>query len=101
MTFPIVPTDIRVTRQILGDDPDLMIVAFRFDAGAEGKRHEHRHVQSTYVESGRFTFDLDGVEHDLGPGDSLIVPSGLRHGCICQADGTLIDNFKPRRDDFL
>lgn len=101
MSFPVVPTDPGVTRQILAENPDLMVVAFRFDAEAEGKLHNHPHVQATYVESGRFTFTVDGEEHDLRPGDSLVIPSDVRHGCTCHEAGTLIDTFTPRRDDFL
>ena len=101
MTHPVIPADPGVTRQILAENPDLMVVAFRFEGGARGKLHDHPHVQATYVESGRFTFTLDGSEHDLGPGDSLIIPSGARHGCVCHEAGTLIDTFTPRRDDFL
>ena len=36
-----------------------MVVAFRFsEAGAEGALHNHPHVQSTFVESGRFRFTV-------------------------------------------
>ncbi|TRW94198.1 cupin domain-containing protein [Paracoccus sp. M683] len=101
MTYPIVPTDPGVTRQVLAENPDMMVVAFRFDSGAKGALHNHPHVQSTYVEAGRFTFLLDGAEHELGPGDSLVIPSRAQHGCICHEAGTLIDTFTPRRDDFL
>lgn len=101
MTYPVIPTDPGVTRQVLADHPDMMVVAFRFEDGAEGKLHEHPHVQSTYVQAGRFTFTLDGTEHDLCAGDSLVIPSRARHGCICHEAGTLIDTFTPRRDDFL
>lgn len=101
MTFPVVPADPGVTRQVLAENPDLMVVAFRFEQGATGKQHDHPHVQSTYVESGHFTFTVEGTEHDLGPGDSVVIPSGARHGCRCRAPGTLIDTFTPRRDDFL
>jgi len=79
----------------------MMVVAFRLDAGAEGRLHDHPHVQATYVLAGRFTFTVDGRAHDLGPGASLIVPSGARHGCVCREAGALIDVFTPRRDDFL
>ncbi|MEM7710800.1 MAG: cupin domain-containing protein [Pseudomonadota bacterium] len=101
-SFPIVPTGQDVTRQVLSDHPDLMVVAFRFDAeGAEGKRHDHPHVQSTYVESGRFRFTLGEEVREVGPGDSFVVPSGLPHGCICLEPGRLVDCFTPRRNDFL
>ncbi|MBV0912221.1 cupin domain-containing protein [Anianabacter salinae] len=101
MTFPVVPTDPGVSRQVLAETAALMVVAFRFKAGAEGKLHDHPHVQATYVEAGRFAFTVDGVTHDLRPGDSLVIPSGARHGCTCVEAGTLIDTFAPRRDDFL
>ncbi len=99
--YPIVHVDTGVTRQVLSHTPDLMVVAFRFDQGAEGKLHRHPHVQSTYVESGQFSFRIDDTVHVLGPGDSVVVPSNALHGCECKMKGVLIDSFTPRRDDFL
>ena len=101
MSHPIVPTDPGVTRQVLAHSPEMMTVAFRFAAGAEGKPHDHRHLQATYVESGHFTFHVAGKPHELRPGDSLVIASHVRHGCTCREAGTLIDTFAPRRDDFL
>ena len=100
--FPIVPTGEHVTRQVLSDHPDLMVGAFRSEAsGAIGALHSHPHVQSTYVESGRFRFTLGDREQEFGPGDSFVIPSEQTHGCLCLVPGTLIDSFTPRRDDFL
>ena len=101
-TYPAVPADPGVTRQVLSESPELMVVAFRFGhEGAEGKLHNHPHIQSTYVESGRFLFQVDGEEIEVGPGDSFVIPSMAIHGCRCLEPGTLIDTFTPRRDDFL
>ena len=100
--FPVISTGENVTRQVLSDHPDLMVVAFRFGAvGAVGDLHNHPHVQSTYVESGRFRFTLGDEQTEVGPGDSFVIPSGMTHGCECLAPGTLVDCFTPRRDDFL
>lgn len=100
--YPVVPTGENVTRQVLSDHPALMVVAFRFDKlGAVGALHNHPHVQSTYVESGRFRFIMGDAEREVGPGDSFVVPSDLPHGCVCLEPGTLVDCFTPRRDDFL
>ncbi|MBB3988244.1 quercetin dioxygenase-like cupin family protein [Sagittula marina] len=99
--FPVVSPDTGVTRQVLADAPDLMVVSFRFDEGAQGALHSHPHVQSTYVESGRFRFTLSGEDFEVGPGDSFVIPSGAEHGCVCLAPGQLVDCFTPRRDDFL
>ncbi len=100
-TYPEVPSGPGATRQVLADSPDLMVVAFRFQAGGEGALHDHPHVQATYVQSGRFAFTVDGRDFEVGPGDSFVIPSGVRHGCRALEDGVLIDTFTPRRDDFL
>lgn len=97
--YPIVPTGPNVTRQVLSDHEELMVVAFRF--GASGALHSHPHVQSTYVKSGRFRFTLGQEEREFGPGDSFVIPSEQTHGCVCLVPEVLIDTFTPRRDDFL
>lgn len=100
--YPVVETGPDITRQVLADHPDLMVVAFCFNAaGAEGALHNHPHVQSTYVKSGRFRFSVDGVETEVSAGDSFVVPSNAVHGCVCLEAGMLVDCFTPRRDDFL
>lgn len=88
-------------RTVLAHSPELMVVSFVFGAGDEGALHSHPHVQSTYVRSGRFRFTQDGRQFEVGPGDSFVIPSGAVHGCLCLEPGELIDNFTPRRDDFL
>lgn len=100
-TYPAVLADPGVTRQVLSEAPEMMVVSFRFDLGAVGKRHSHPHVQATYVKSGRFRFSLGDEEFDVSPGDSFVIPSGVEHGTVCLEAGELIDNFAPRRDDFL
>lgn len=100
--FPVIQAGPDVTRQVLAESRELMVVAFRFTAiGAEGARHSHPHVQSTYCASGRFRFTLGETVFEIGPGDAFVIPSGIAHGCICLEPGELIDSFTPRRDDFL
>ncbi|QPM92410.1 cupin domain-containing protein [Pseudooceanicola algae] len=101
-TFPEITTGPDVTRQVLSDHPDLMVVAFRFgETGAEGALHDHPHVQATFCESGRFLFTVGDRSFEVAPGDSFVVPSGVTHGCRCIEPGLLVDSFTPRRDDFL
>jgi quercetin dioxygenase-like cupin family protein len=99
--YPIARPDAGVTRQVLSETEDMMTVIFRFEAGAVGALHSHPHVQSTYVNSGKFLFHIDGQDFELETGDSLIIPGNAVHGCQCQEAGELIDTFTPRRDDFL
>ncbi len=90
-----------VKRQVLSENEMLMVVAFTFPTGGKGDLHNHPHHQSTYVESGRFTFSIDGEEFEVKTGDSFVIPSNAIHGCVCHEAGRLIDTFTPRRDDFL
>lgn len=101
MTYPKVAAGPGVTRQVLAENPELMVVEFCINLGAEGKIYNHPHVQSTYIKSGRFSFIIDGETHELGEGDSVVIPSNAKHGCVCHEAGSLIDTFTPRRDDFL
>jgi quercetin dioxygenase-like cupin family protein len=99
--FPSVDAPHGVTRQVLSENPDLMMVSFTFPEGGRGDLHNHVHVQSTYVESGHFTFSIDGEDFEVKAGDSFVIPSNAVHGCVCHEAGRLIDTFTPRRDDFL
>jgi quercetin dioxygenase-like cupin family protein len=100
--FPKIETAPNVTRQVLADAPDLMVVAFRFAAtGAEGALHSHPHVQATYVQAGRFRFSIGQQTREAGPGDAFVIPAGVPHGCVCIEPGLMVDTFTPRRDDFL
>ncbi|KPB02308.1 cupin domain-containing protein [Ahrensia marina] len=99
--FPIVDAGNGVNRQVLSQNEQLMVVAFNFEKGGEGTLHSHPHIQSTYVESGSFTFTIDGESFDVKAGDSFVIPANSVHGCKCHCEGRLIDTFTPRRDDFL
>lgn len=100
-TFPPVDAGHGVTRRVLAERPELMVVEFAFGEGARGLPHSHPHVQSTYVASGRFAFTVAGETRVIGPGDSLVIASGAEHSCEAVEPGVLIDTFAPRRDDFL
>jgi quercetin dioxygenase-like cupin family protein len=99
--YPAVAAGPGVTRQVLTDAPDLMLVAVRFEAGAVGPPHSHPHIQATYVRSGRFRFTVAGKDCEVGPGETVTMKADERHGCVCLESGELIDSFTPRREDFL
>ncbi len=90
-----------VTRQVLSQTSELMVVAFNFERGAEGSISKHPHVQSTCAESGRFRFTQGTRTLLVEPGDCFIIPSDISHGRVCLEAGRLTDCFTPRRDDFL
>lgn len=88
-------------RRVLADAPELMLVEFAFEKGAVGALHNHPHIQVTYVKTGRFEFTVGNKVSVVGPGDSVVIPTEVIHGCVALEAGSLIDSFAPRRDDFL
>jgi quercetin dioxygenase-like cupin family protein len=98
---PTMPAEPGVTRQILGHDPELMMVRVTFEKGAVGYLHSHPHRQVTYVERGRFEFVLNGTTSTLEAGDCWFVPPGVPHGATAVEPGVLIDVFTPARAEFL
>lgn len=90
-----------VRRQILGYNDDMMLVKVSFEKGAVGDPHTHPHSQLTYVESGIFTFTVDGKTERVVKGDGIYMPPNSLHGCTCEEAGMLIDTFSPMRKDFL
>ena len=89
------------TRRVLAWNDQLMAVEVSFETGAVGAEHSHPHTQCSYVLSGRFSYSVEGESTELGPGDSIVVPSGLPHGTVCLEKGVLLDIFTPCRQDFL
>lgn len=90
-----------VDRRVRAENPDMMVVEFRFAAGGTGALHCHPHTQSTYVRSGVFDFTMGGETRRISAGDCFVIPPDVEHGCICIEAGLLVDGFTPRRDDFL
>ena len=90
-----------VERGVLAYDDRLMAVEVSFEAGAEGAPHTHPHTQLSYVLSGSFRYFVEEESVILNRGDSIVVPGGLVHGTTCLEEGTLLDVFTPKRDDFL
>lgn len=88
-------------RQLLTFDDNLMMVKVAFEAGGVGALHSHPHTQMSYVESGRFTISIDGVDRELAAGDAYYIPPHEIHGAVCLEAGVLIDVFTPMRSDFV
>ncbi|RYZ56943.1 MAG: cupin domain-containing protein, partial [Chitinophagaceae bacterium] len=78
-----------------------MMVLVRFEKGAVGTLHHHEHRQVSYVESGRFEVEIDGVKKVLQKGDCFFVAPSLVHGVVALEAGSLVDVFIPAREDFI
>ncbi|TXT45185.1 MAG: cupin [Spirochaetes bacterium] len=90
-----------LSRKIKAHGEKSMIVEVFFSKNAIGAFHSHPHEQLTYCLEGSFDFALGKESFRLGPGDSLLIPSGVGHGVLCLAEGRLLDMFSPPREDFL
>jgi quercetin dioxygenase-like cupin family protein len=90
-----------VQRQILGHDPQLMMVCVKFNKGSIGPVHKHPHRQVTFVEHGSFEVRIGNERKVLKSGDCFFVPPDIGHGVVALEVGTLVDVFTPTREDFL
>lgn len=92
-----------IRRRIVAHTPQLMSVLVQFDRGAIGTPHAHDvHDQIAYVISGSFDCEIGGERRVLRPGDAFVAPHGTLHGVVALEDmSTLLDQFSPRRDDYL
>lgn len=90
-----------VKRKILAYADELMLVENHFEKGAVGALHHHPHTQATYILSGAFEFEVDGVKKVVRQGDVLLKRNDIVHGCVCLEEGVLLDIFTPMREDFI
>jgi len=90
-------------RKIVGHTPQLMSVLMQFDKGAVGTPHAHEvHDQIAYVVAGSFEASVNGQVRVLRVGDAFIAPHHATHGVVAlEQDSMLLDQFSPRRDDYL
>lgn len=92
-----------IRRKIVGHTPELMSVLVQFDQGAVGTPHAHDgHDQIAVVVSGAFEAEVGGVKRVLRVGDAFVAPRLTPHGVVALEPGsTLLDQFSPRREDYL
>ncbi len=92
-----------IRRKIVGHTPELMSVLVQFDEGAIGTPHAHdAHDQIAFVLTGSFACEVGGVKRTLKPGDAFVAPRLTTHGVVALEPGsTLLDQFSPRREDYL
>jgi quercetin dioxygenase-like cupin family protein len=90
-----------IKRQILGYGADIMTCRVWFESDAVGAVHSHPHSQTSYVESGRFLYQVGDHKTELRAGDCAYIAPHVLHGAACLEAGVLIDCFSPMRADFL
>jgi quercetin dioxygenase-like cupin family protein len=78
-----------------------MITHFLISQGTTLPEHSHPHEQISYLVSGELELQVGDERHVLRPGDSLLLPGGVRHSALALQDVVVIDAFSPPREDYL
>jgi quercetin dioxygenase-like cupin family protein len=59
---------------------ELMTYRVELGSGQVLPSHTHDHEEVSHVLSGRWTVSIEGQETTLGPGDTVVIPTGVTHG---------------------
>ena len=89
----------RITRRIVTGEKE-MIAFWKMKAGAHAAAHKHPHEQISWMLSGKMEFRLGREKRTCGPGDIVVIPSGVEHEAWFPEDTEVIDIWSPPREDF-
>jgi len=90
-----------VSRRTLNHGDQTSIHEIVIAKGGVVPEHTHPHEQTGYLVSGRLRFVMPGLEKELEPGDSWIVPGEMPHEVTALADSVAIDIFSPARTEYI
>lgn len=76
------------------------VAKWALQEGAIIPRHDHVNEQIVNILSGTLWMRVGDDEYHLDPGESLVIPSGVRHEGRATTDVVCIDVFSPPRDDY-
>jgi len=71
------------------------------DAGSRMPEHQHAQEQLVHILSGRMKLIVEGVPHELRPGDSYYLASNVPHRVETLENTRVLDTFSPPRDEYL
>jgi quercetin dioxygenase-like cupin family protein len=63
--------------------------------------HQHAQEQLVHILSGRMKLIVEGVPHELRPGDSYYLASNVPHRVETLENTRVLDTFSPPRDEYL
>jgi len=78
-----------------------LMVEFHLAKGADLPAHQHPHEQTGYLVSGRIDLTIDGIVHEVRPGDSWCIPGEAAHAAVAYEDSVALEVFAPVREDYL
>jgi len=89
-----------IARRTLSWGEKVMVIQNTFSPGAGVPQHAHIHEQISYVVEGSLVVIMEGTTYTLNAGDSLLMPSNLRHSASAPISAVVIEAFAPPREDF-
>jgi len=78
-----------------------LMAEFLLEKGAQLPEHAHPNEQTGYLISGRIRLFINGIPHDLVPGDSWNISGNVGHRAEILEDSVAIEVFSPVREDYL
>jgi len=78
-----------------------LMTEFLLDRASTLPMHAHPYEQTGYLVKGHIRLTIGGKPHDVAPGDSWCIPSGVEHGAQIVEDSVAIEVFSPVREDYL
>ncbi|WP_319524096.1 cupin domain-containing protein [uncultured Desulfosarcina sp.] len=78
-----------------------LMARFTLTGGSVIPAHEHPHEQTGLLVSGRIVLTIDGVDHNVAPGDSWCIGSDVPHAAKALEDSVAVEVFSPVREDYL
>jgi quercetin dioxygenase-like cupin family protein len=65
--------------EVLATGPQSMVTKMLYEDGDDVAQHAHPNGQAGYIVSARVRLTVAGQEHELGPGDSYVIPADVLH----------------------
>ncbi|MBX3144227.1 MAG: cupin domain-containing protein [Trueperaceae bacterium] len=102
--FGVMPFTVKVAAADTGGELLVIEQANAFPGGPPRHQH-HEQDEWFYVVAGKYSIEVAGEMHHLGPGDSILAPRGVPHGWALDGSepGRLLIAFQPagRMEEFF
>lgn len=94
--FGVMPFSVKVSASDTGGHL-LVIEQHNAYPGGPPRHVHHDQEEWFYAVEGRYVVEVAGVEHELGPGDSVLAPRGVAHtwALVGEEKGRLLIAFQP------
>src|SRR5207248_121030 len=90
-----------ITRRTVANGKTMYQMIATLAAGSRMPAHSHPQEQIVHILEGKMRLIVEGVPHELSPGDSFYLASNVPHGVETIEPTRVLDTFSPPRDDYL